>query len=88
MIALILFALASILDGISTWWFLKKYPGVIETNPILGKHPSTLRLAVTGLIYWAIVFTLWFFWHAESYGILMAAGYHVKCAQDNFRIQL
>ena len=82
----------SLVDGISTVRFLKK--GDVETNPLLGKNPSTVRVFLEGGAIIAaeigLAFAANYFLTAAGYvvsaGLLVQSVFHVVYAVKNFRL--
>lgn len=80
---------ATIFDGLSTSWFLHYFPNEWETNPILGKRPSNLRIFGTGAAWLGALLGLQYGLHGqwqqtmEHINILLA-GIHLMAGYQNF----
>lgn len=91
-ISVIVLAVAAFLDGYSTDRFLRaKNAKYYETNPIFGPRPSLFRLAVEGSLIIAAEIALTLLVKGDMQQILasvllLQAGFHMKCFQNNMEI--
>lgn len=76
----------AIFDGLSTAWFLEKYPSESEANPLLGSKPSKLRIFGEGAIYVAATLGIMYGFNSTAMACLnlIFAGAHLCAGTLNF----
>lgn len=87
--SMIAIAVGATFDGLSTAWFRHYFPGEYETNPILGKYPSNLRIFSTGAAYLAVLLGLQYALHGTGREAIeeltnILAGVHLMAGWQNF----